>query len=182
LSPLLISTGSPKNIPFIVVQHHFIILCTFFLLKKVIFGKSALKRQCHKIFDLWFFHHSTPPRALTHRLKPFRIWLRIRRENCFSGVNDTAEMVSAVSMTLLKFGKLNFWCWNPYDILNFTIMVVSAVSMTPRKQLWGSGLKYQQCQWHRWNGFKGVIDSNNVDFLGKYEAICKTVLACESGP
>jgi hypothetical protein len=46
------------------------------------------------------FHQSTPPRALTHGLKPFRIWLRICRENrhnsSFSGVIDTAEIVSAV--------------------------------------------------------------------------------------
>jgi hypothetical protein len=27
-----------------------------------------------------FFHQSTPPRALIHGLKPFRIWLRNRRE------------------------------------------------------------------------------------------------------
>jgi hypothetical protein len=43
--------------------------------------KLRLKGQCHEIVDLWFFHQSTPPRALTHMLKPFRIWLRIRREN-----------------------------------------------------------------------------------------------------
>jgi hypothetical protein len=44
---------------------------------------TPLKGQLHEIFDLWFFHQSTPPRALTHRLKPFRIWLRIRRANRF---------------------------------------------------------------------------------------------------
>jgi hypothetical protein len=53
-----------------------------------------------------FFHQSTPPKSLTHGLKPFRIWLHIRRENrhysSFSGVNYTAETVPAVSMTPLK--------------------------------------------------------------------------------
>jgi hypothetical protein len=37
--------------------------------------------QCHEIFDLWFFHQTIPPSALIHGLKPFRIWLRIRRVN-----------------------------------------------------------------------------------------------------
>jgi hypothetical protein len=45
---------------------------------------------------LVFFTNQTPPRALTHRLKPFRIWLRIRRNNryysSFSGVNDKCQM------------------------------------------------------------------------------------------
>jgi hypothetical protein len=43
--------------------------------------KFCLKGQCHEIFDLWFFHQTIPPRALIHVLKPFRIWIRIRREN-----------------------------------------------------------------------------------------------------
>jgi hypothetical protein len=44
--------------------------------------------------------------ALIHALKPFRIWLRIRRENqlysSFSGVIDTAETISEASLTPLK--------------------------------------------------------------------------------
>jgi hypothetical protein len=68
---------------------------------------------------LVFFHQSTPSRALSHRLNPFRIWLRIRRNNrhysSFSGVNDTAEV---------DFGDFR------------------------------------------------------SDYLGEYEAICETVLAC----
>jgi hypothetical protein len=46
--------------------------------------------------------------------------------------------------------------------------IVSAVSMTPLKS-------FQRCQWHRWN-------SNIIDFLGEYEAICETALGHESGP
>jgi hypothetical protein len=42
-----------------------------------------LKGQCHEIFDPRFFHQTIPPRALIHVLKPFRMWLRIRRENLF---------------------------------------------------------------------------------------------------
>jgi hypothetical protein len=39
--------------------------------------------MCHEIFDPLFFHPSTPPRALIHGLKPFRIPLRIRRDYWF---------------------------------------------------------------------------------------------------
>jgi hypothetical protein len=40
---------------------------------------NALKGPCHEIFDLrWFFHQTTPSGPLTHGLKPFCIWLRIR--------------------------------------------------------------------------------------------------------
>jgi hypothetical protein len=42
---------------------------------------NPLKGQCHEIFDPRLFHQTIPPRALIHGLKPFRIWLRIRREN-----------------------------------------------------------------------------------------------------
>jgi hypothetical protein len=43
---------------------------------------SFLKGQCHEIFDpRFFFHQTIRPRALIRGLKPFRIWLRIRREN-----------------------------------------------------------------------------------------------------
>jgi hypothetical protein len=68
--------------------------------------------------------------------------------NYFSGVNDTSETVSAVSMTPLKFGKKNFWWLKRYfsfhDHGGFsgvidTAETVSAVALTPRKQ-------FPQCQ------------------------------------
>jgi hypothetical protein len=78
-------------------------------------------------------------------------------------------------MTPLKFGKQNFWCLKYLWYFKFhdhggfsgvidTAETISAVSVTPLKQLWGSGL-----------------NSNNVDYLGEFEAICETVLARESG-
>jgi L-lactate permease len=85
--------------------------------------------------------------------KPFQ-WCHWHRRNNFSSVNDNAEMVDI------------FCGWNPYDILNLMIMVVSAVTLLKWFPRWHS---------HRWN-------SNNVNYLGEYEAICETVLACESGP
>jgi hypothetical protein len=55
-----------------------------------------LKGQCHEIFvPRFFFHQTIPPRALIHGLKPFRIWLRISRENWWD--NCWKCMASAVS-------------------------------------------------------------------------------------
>jgi hypothetical protein len=59
--------------------------------------------QCHEIFDLWFFHQSTPPRALTHRLNHFAyafLFTEIIASKVakigFSGVNDTNETKNEV--------------------------------------------------------------------------------------
>jgi hypothetical protein len=65
-----------------------------FVIFKQIF---CLKGQLHEIFDHgFFFHQSTPPKALIHGLKPICIWPRIRRENrqysIFSVVNDPVEI------------------------------------------------------------------------------------------
>jgi hypothetical protein len=49
----------------------------------------SLKGQCHEIFDpRVFFHQTIPPRALISGPKPFRIWLRIRRENRFENCQN----------------------------------------------------------------------------------------------
>jgi hypothetical protein len=65
-------------------------------------ASASLKGELHRFSTLGFF--SSTPGALIHGLQPFRIWLRIRRENRlysnFSGVIDTAETVSAVSLSL----------------------------------------------------------------------------------
>jgi hypothetical protein len=59
-----------------------------------------LKGQLHVIFDPQFFHQSTP---LIHVVKPFRIWICIRRDNRFesrqngfNGTNDHAETENEV--------------------------------------------------------------------------------------
>jgi hypothetical protein len=59
-----------------------------------------------------FFHQTTPFGPLTHRLKLFCIWLRIRGDIDYeidffvvSGVNDTAGHWSVVSMTPLTTKK-----------------------------------------------------------------------------
>jgi hypothetical protein len=41
---------------------------------------DGLKRQCHEIFYHRVFNQTIPPRALIHKLKMFRIWLRIRQD------------------------------------------------------------------------------------------------------
>jgi hypothetical protein len=45
-----------------------------------------------------FFHKTISPRALIHGLKPFRIWLRLRRGSGFGGLYQTADVALAVSM------------------------------------------------------------------------------------
>jgi hypothetical protein len=64
----------------------------------------------NEIFDSLFFHQSTPPRALIHGPKPFRKWLRIRRDNCFESrqnqfqrVNDPAETKMKSRILFLKY-------------------------------------------------------------------------------
>jgi hypothetical protein len=67
-----------------------------------------LKGQWNEIFDpRFFFHQSTPPRALIHGLEPFCIRPNIRRKKStifdhFSGVIDPAETISAGLLTPLK--------------------------------------------------------------------------------
>jgi hypothetical protein len=109
----------------------------------------------------------SPPRALIHGLKPFRKWLRIRRENRLysnvSGVIDTAETISAMSLTPLnRFDTAEISNIGKYP---HTMHVLEAEkswgldrrSMTPLKPIYGD--------------FRS-------DYLGEYDAICKTGLAC----
>jgi hypothetical protein len=58
---------------------------SLFNLEDISYGNVSLKGQCHEIFgpQFFFYHQSTPHRTLLHRLKPFRIWIRIRRNNRF---------------------------------------------------------------------------------------------------
>jgi hypothetical protein len=74
---------------------------TPFLLKKLtsiscrIFKYSTfrseflLKGPWHKIFNVCFFHQTTFPGSLIHRLKPFWIWLRIREDNWLSRLHSS---------------------------------------------------------------------------------------------
>jgi hypothetical protein len=59
-------------------------------------GESPYRDSCTRFSTLVLFHQSTPPRALIHGLRSFRIWPRIRRESRqysnFSGVIDHAEI------------------------------------------------------------------------------------------
>jgi hypothetical protein len=47
------------------------------------FSYVSLKGQYHEVFAPRFFSSNNPPKAIVNGLKPFRIWLRIRRENRF---------------------------------------------------------------------------------------------------
>jgi hypothetical protein len=73
-----------------------------------------LKGQLHEIFDpRFFFHQSTSPMALIHGLKPFRIWLRIRRANRFE--SRLVKMKSRIPQFFLelRYGIRIF----PYEIV-----------------------------------------------------------------
>jgi hypothetical protein len=53
---------------------------TVLFMAELIHFNAYLKGQCHEIFDPRFsFHQTIPP--ISHGLKPFRVRLRIRREN-----------------------------------------------------------------------------------------------------
>jgi hypothetical protein len=65
-----------------------------------------LKGHLREIFDpRFFFHKSTPPKALIHRLKPFRIWLRICQGNRFNDPAGTGNEVYN-SLTFLFIVKI----------------------------------------------------------------------------
>ncbi len=54
---------------------------------------KALKGQCHKILDFWFFYESVSPKPLSIPLAQFRIFSKIRRNirssRCTTCVVDT---------------------------------------------------------------------------------------------
>jgi hypothetical protein len=67
--------------------------------------------------DFWplvFFHQSTPPRALTHRLKPYRIWLRIHRDNRFKNCKNRFQRC--------QWHRWN-WKWS-LEFPNFFLLIV----------------------------------------------------------
>jgi hypothetical protein len=86
-----------------------------------------LKGQCNEIFNPRFFSSINPPRALIHRLNPFRIWLRIRREIRFGnrqigfhGVKETVEFFAGSSPLTFTFSS-NY----NYVMYVFVIAIVS---------------------------------------------------------
>ena len=57
---------------------HIVILVQSFERVKLLL--KHLKRQCHEIFDLYFFHESNPSGPLINRLKWFCLKIRIRED------------------------------------------------------------------------------------------------------
>jgi hypothetical protein len=123
--------------------------------RKFHFRKVEELNLCNCIFLVWIEYHVAVSIVIKGTVsRDFRHYLS------FSGVNDTAETASAVSMTQLKpFQRYQWHRWNHHDremknligisTTNIFFCRISAVSLTQRKQLWGSGLKFQRCQWHR---------------------------------
>jgi hypothetical protein len=103
----------------------------------------------------------------TRRKRTCKVCLRFQRCHIyFSGVIDTAEIVSVVSMKPRKF---------EYNRFSRRNSAKNSVFNVPKKFFTLPTPWYQRYKWHRWN-------SNIIDFLGEYEAICETALGRESGP
>jgi type IV secretory pathway component VirB8 len=99
------------------------------------------------------------------------------RWNDFSGVINTAETISVVSLTPLKRfqqchwhrwthgdGKVKnfigtstteFFLFLKFSGINDAAETISAVSLTRLK-------RFLRCHWHRWNYFRGVIDTTET--------------------
>jgi hypothetical protein len=92
-----------------------------------------LKGQCQEIFDLWFFHQTTPPGPLIHRWKPFCIWIRIRASSSTKSVPQRWQW-----HRWRREQSQHSWIRGVNDIAGAT----SAVSMTPL-------VPHQQCQLHK---------------------------------
>jgi hypothetical protein len=71
--------------------------------------RYCIKGQYHEIFDPRFFIKQSP-RVLIHGLKPFRIWLRIRREysNWFSR-RKRSHMWNGSSPWIRALGGIVWW-------------------------------------------------------------------------
>jgi hypothetical protein len=87
-----------------------------------------------------------------YRLKPFRIWLRIRRNNrhylrCQWHRLNIRPDPHAVSLTPLKPP----WSWNERYHRDFNHKKIFFC--------WILLKGFPRCQWHRWNGFSGVNDT-----------------------
>jgi hypothetical protein len=151
----IILAGSLTPLKFIWPLKYFISLRWKYI-KKPVFRFTWFCSLCMRFSTLGFFHQSTPPRALIHGLKPFRIWPNIRRKNRqysnFSGVNDPAATGLPGSLTPLKRFQWVHWpLRNNFSGVIDPAKMFSAGSLTPLKQ-------FQRGHWPRWNDFIRVID------------------------
>jgi hypothetical protein len=105
-----------QQLVFDLVEDSFLALNTLqygFLLTFV--GSLTVKGTVSRDFRLSFLHQSNTPRLLINQFRPFRICLRIRRDirlTNFRGINDTAEMTSAVSLIFISAVSLTPWSPN----------------------------------------------------------------------
>jgi hypothetical protein len=139
------------------------------LLKLVIIVKGTVSRDFRPTV---FFHQRIPHRALIKRLKPFRIWLRIRQDVWqtlnFIGAIGTAEIIHLIVIAILR---CQLHRWNIYDTAaplksqtDFTSMfgllkgkssknipmTNVPILYTHFKQKWGllrSHFRFQLCHW-----------------------------------
>jgi hypothetical protein len=66
----------------------------------------------HEIFDLYFFHQTTPPRPLRHGLKPFSIWISIRGANRLCNrrlLSQRSHWLRCAALQILKKFQRSHW-------------------------------------------------------------------------
>jgi hypothetical protein len=61
---------------------------------------TSLRGQYFEIFDPRFLHQSNPPAPLTNGLKPFRTWLRIRRDIRFESRQILSPWIYSIQYSL----------------------------------------------------------------------------------
>jgi hypothetical protein len=84
-----------------------------------------------------FFHQSTPPWALIHRLKLLRIWLQNRQE-----IRDNCLKFSASAASMRPLRQFQWGSGSGFDGFNETTEAASAAPMRPWKWL-------RRFQWDR---------------------------------
>jgi hypothetical protein len=81
------------------------------MLKKLL--KGTLTRD---FWPLFFFHQTTSPGSLIHRLKPFRIPYCFEFEKIIDKVGCTAVSLTAVSLTPMWHAQGSHWhCWDMHS-------------------------------------------------------------------
>jgi hypothetical protein len=108
-----------------------------------------LKEEKGLAKSVWDFSGVTLISVVSLTLRRLFQRYRWHRGNCFSGVNDIAEIILAVSMTPLRLFQQ---CqWHQWSSAKKNSVVDVPMNFFTLPSLW-----FQRCQWHCWNRFSGV--------------------------
>jgi hypothetical protein len=112
---------------------------------------------------LGVFHQSTPPRALIHWLKPFRIWLRIRRDNRFERRPNLFQRGQWPRWNRKWSLKFPHFCLKYIIVYGMCIFLYETVlrDIPFLKKLWAQNEELKFHQGHIY--FSGVNDPAEID-------------------